>query len=147
MQISFRVVEVEAANRFYLNMPFTTYHHSKYTLITGCPHTRKTQGPQHMPTEGLFVCLLQILSDSLTWQKPLMINNIQITKCQNTASSCNCTVRMPNARWVRSACPHWVHRGRLQSALFFHVVHTTCWPGQSYLHSFLERIEDIHHGR
>ena len=42
MQISFRVVEVEAANRFYLNMPFTTYHHSKYTLITGCPHARKT---------------------------------------------------------------------------------------------------------
>ena len=41
MQISFRVVEVEAvfAKRFYLNMPFTTYHHSKYN---GSAHARKT---------------------------------------------------------------------------------------------------------
>ena len=44
MQISFWEVKVEAVftNRFYLNMPFTTFHHSKYTLITGCPHARKT---------------------------------------------------------------------------------------------------------
>ena len=37
-------VKVEAVftNRFYLNMPFTTFHHSKYTLINGFAHARKT---------------------------------------------------------------------------------------------------------
>ena len=44
MQISFWEVKVEAVftNRFYLNMPFTTFHHSKYTLINGVAHARKT---------------------------------------------------------------------------------------------------------
>ena len=82
MQISFWEVKVEAVftNRFYLNMPFTTFHHSKYTLINGFAHARKTWGPQHMPTEGLFVCLLEILSDSLTWQKPLKNNSLHNIK-------------------------------------------------------------------
>ena len=45
MQTSFRVVDVEAVftNRFYFKrMAFTTYHHSKYTLINGFAHARKT---------------------------------------------------------------------------------------------------------